>query len=441
VKDLSLPEQYRPIYKITIKNVEGGDEYEYNSWYYKKDGKTHKSLNKLTIYVDRDLNVPLDLFRIRISANSGKMLTEKNSLGLDADNIKPGAVVKIYLGYAGEKENDVKLDAPENLVLTGLVDDVSQDLKNIVITGYSNAIKIISKKPEAFKDNQCVDADSRAIAMALLGKTTATQKPMIDVDDAFCDKGMTFTRFVPNIKESIYNNIKLLAEYNGFDLYFSREGKLRFGKKNDRGPDINYGEHVLENSVSMTRPPFDEVSVVVTHGEKNADVHAWRITSEPLEGADRIGTAKAEVLQRQSAIIKDEKSAQEAAKNKLARLYVPETGSVTVLGNPKLELGQEFDLDFTDAPDGLMYMDKPKVRITRITHKFNMRSGFKTIVAWARPVQSAKTPAFMGSVKPGQKIGEGFSYGLEKDENFKEAEAPQDFKPKLGRVLGPRGQN
>jgi hypothetical protein len=434
---MPLPEQYRPIYKITIKNVESGEEYEYNSWYYKKDGKTHRSLNKLTIYVDRDLNVPLDLFRIRISSNSGKMLTEKGSLGLDADNIKLGAAVKIYLGYAGENENDVKLDAPENLVFTGLVDDVSQDLNNIVITGYSNALKIIFKKPEAFKDKQCADADSQAIVMALLGKVTSTQKPMVDVDESFCEKGMTFYRFVPNIKESIYNNIKLLAEYNGFDLYFSRKGELRFCRKNDRGPEIKYGEHILENSISMTRPPFDEVSVVVCHTAKNADSHAWRLTSEPLEGANRIGTAKAEVLQRQSAIIKDEKSAREAAKNKLARLYVPETGSVTILGNPRLELGQGFDLDFTGAPDALMYMDKQKVRITRITHKFNMRSGFKTIVGWARPQLSAKAPGFMGKVKPGQKIGESFSYGLEKDENYKEEEA-KDFKPKLGRVLGPK---
>jgi hypothetical protein len=213
----------------------------------------------------------------------------------------------------------------------------------------------------------------------------------------------------------------LLAEYNGFDLYFSKDGKLRFCKKSTESESVKYAEHILDNSIQMTRPPYDEVAVYVCHQVKDSgDLQVWRVTSGPLEGSSKIGNNKVEVLQRQSAIIKNQKQAGEAAKNKLDKLYTPESGQVTILGYPELELGGALSLEFGGSAPGakaLGYMTRTGVRVTRITHKFNMRSGFVTILGWVKP-PAAKTPSWVGSITKEQQeknmqISEKIPFGLE----------------------------
>lgn len=381
-----LPDKFRPIYKITIKNPQDSREYEFNSWYYTIDGVKLRSLNKLTIYVDRDLSVPLDMFRIRISTRSGNLRNADQGI-LKAGDIKIGAVVKIYLGYDTGSEESTKLWR-KHLVLTGLVDDVSQDFSNIVITGYSNAYKIAANNPEALKPDDWKNKDSQSIVKKLLDNMVTPDS------NSYFHKGMTFKSYIPDVKKSIYENIKQLADYNGFDLYFSKEGKLRFYRnQTGRGEDLVYAENILDNSITMTKPPYDAIVVKVTHETSQADDdNVWQVSSEPLSGASSAGKNKEEEL---SSIFKHESQAVQAAKNMMEAIDKPETGQVKTLGNPDLELGQSINIKFANslgpsAPGAkeLDYMSRKGVRVTRITHKFNMRSGFVTIVGWTGPPSS-----------------------------------------------------
>ena len=102
---MAIPDHYRPIYKLTIKNPGGAKEFEYNSWYFKDStGKKHKQNNKLAIYVDRDLGTKLDLCMISISLRGGDLMETASSLKVG--DIKVGAEVKVYLGYAGGRRGE-----------------------------------------------------------------------------------------------------------------------------------------------------------------------------------------------------------------------------------------------------------------------------------------------------------------------------------------------
>jgi hypothetical protein len=377
----------RPIYKVTIQNP-GGREYQLDSWGSSYGRERWKNINKLTIYIDRDLDKPLDMFRIRLS-------TEYGVLGIE-NRIKPGAAVKIYLGYYSERLPRVPDGLNEdNLVLTGLVDEVSQDLNKIVITGYSEAYKIVVKKPGGDELNNQEDKSSRNIIRLLLANTG-----VITDNGDFFEQGMTFKNFVPDDDKSIYDNINWLADLNGFAVYFSRKGKLRFYRNPDdnnplNGRNIEYATDILENAITTARPPYDKITVQVSHVPGHDDDKVSVLSTEPVEGSSIMGKNKVESIAMTSGIVQTKEDAQRIAKNKLNKLYRPESGQVKILGEPDIEMCDKINLKFRRArnnPPGaesLDYMKREGVRVTKITHKFNMKSGFVTVIGWVGQAQAA----------------------------------------------------
>jgi len=64
-------------------------------------------------------------------------------------DIKVGAEIRVYLGYAKDENEDAIDLTDADLAFVGIVDEVEQSFEKISITAYSNAYKIIMKKPDA----------------------------------------------------------------------------------------------------------------------------------------------------------------------------------------------------------------------------------------------------------------------------------------------------
>jgi hypothetical protein len=377
---LTIPGHYRPIYKLTIKNP-GGKEFEYNSWYFKNPmGMKKKQNNKLAIYIDRDLGTKLDLCMISISLRGGDLMETASSLKVG--DIKVGAEVKVYLGYAVEDEEKINL-AESDLAFTGIVDEVSQSFKNISITAFSMAYKIIFKKADSTKFDKPEEKKKEKSSKEII---TDLLDGLLTPDSTNFKDGLKFKGYTPNTGQCIYDNIKDLADYNGFHFYVSKSGKARFHETSSINHVFNYGKDILDYSITMSKPPYDSVEVALNYKQDGND-KSKTLTYEPIAGSKTAQNKKSAEKKIEFGLADDVNTADKVAKNILSNLYVPETGQVQVIGNSKVDLGDKLTISFAGSAPGadeLRFMERKDVIITSINHKFGKKSGFITTIGWQK---------------------------------------------------------
>jgi hypothetical protein len=356
-----------------------GKELEYNSWYYKDStGMKTKQNNKLAIYIDRDLEKKLDVCLISISLRSGDLIDTAKSPKFG--DIRIGSVIKVYLGYANVNDESTSLK-DSDIAFVGIIDEVSHSFKNISITAFSMAYKIIFKKadPKLFDKDEWKknEKSTKQIITTLLEKRLEIDK---------IDEGLKFKAYTPSGDQSIYDNIKTLADYSGLIFYISKDGKVRIHEKSSRGHSFKYGEDILENSITMSKPAYDSVEVTLTFTKDGGDEFN-AITKQPVAGSTMVGDKKSETKTISFGLADDVNTAKKISENLLRNIYVTETGEVKLLGNTKVDLGDELTISFDGSAPGakeLGYMKREKVIITRITHKYGKKSGFTTSVEWKK---------------------------------------------------------
>jgi hypothetical protein len=299
---------------------------------------------------------------------------------LKVGDIKIGAEIKVYLGYAVEDEERINLDQ-SNIAFIGIVDEVSQSFKGISITAFSMAYKIIFEKPdpEKFATDEWKNNEktSKQIITALLdGKLPMDGKNFKD--------GLKFKAYTPDGDTSIYDNIKQLADYNGFNFYISKDGKVRFHDTSSDKHTFEYGKIILENSITMSKPPYDSIEVELTYKGKD---DKKTITYEPIAGSKTANNKKKETKVINLGMAGDVSTAEKIAKNILGNIYTPETGEVKVLGYTRADLGNKLTISFPSSvpgADDLKYMERSDVIITKISHRFGKKSGFTTSIEWKK---------------------------------------------------------
>ncbi len=380
--------RYRPIYKVTITNP-GGKTYEFNSWYFKVGTTKKKQNNKLAIYIDRDLGKKLDVCLISMSLKSGDLLeTATAATNLKVGEIKVGAEIKVYLGYAAGDEENIDLKDPADLAFAGIVDEVAQSFKKISITAFSMAYKIIVKKPKASNFNGDWETQKKSSKDII---TELVKGTGLDIDSRNFSAGLSFKAYKPDEDKSIYDNIKELSDYNGFNFYISKKGEARFHDVSNVTCRVEYGKHILDYSITTVKPPFDSVEVVLNYKDANK---AATITYDPITGNTTTsgGTAQRKNGKKISfGMDADQATADKVAKNILKNIYVPETGEVKIIGNTEFDLADKLMVSFglpgpgrAAGADELSFMERNGVIITKITHKFGRKSGFITTIGWKK---------------------------------------------------------
>ncbi len=298
------------------------------------------------------------------------------------DDLPTGSVIKVYLGYADMGEENASLK-DNDIAFTGIIDEVSRSFKKISITAFSNAYKIIFKMADPKKFNgddwEKKDRTSKDIIEKLLdGK--------LEIDKI--DTGMSFKAFKANEKQSIYDHIKTLADYNGFNFFISRDGKVRVIEKSTRNYRFRYGHEILENSITKSKPAYDSVEVELIY-KKGGD--AGRIISYmPVAGSSLAKDKKTDTKTIECGWVDNEDSAKKIAENILSNNFVTETGELKVLGDTNVDLCDTLTISFDGSSPGgkelgFMQRDKKdKATISKITHKFGKKSGFTTTIGWKK---------------------------------------------------------
>jgi len=215
---------------------------------------------------------------------------------------------------------------------------------------------------------------------------------------SYAKDGLKFKSYTPDDAQTIFDNIKQLADYNGFNFYLSRAGKVRFHEAGASGTarKLEYGEDILEYKITMTRPTYDSVSVELNYkdGGDASKVPAYDILTGSQSAGGAGGKTKKNEKKITFGMASDQATADKVAKNVLRTIYVPETGEVKTLGNTTIDLGDKLDIVFgrgglstTPGAAGakdLEFMERKGMVVTRVAHRYGSKSGFVTVIGWKK---------------------------------------------------------
>jgi predicted nucleic acid-binding Zn-ribbon protein len=321
----------KPAYKVKI----GPETY---------DSTTSSEI--VSINIDCDINIPLDIFKIVFKP------------GDKAGSIKKGDLVTIELGYEGSTSK----------VFTGAIDAVEPRVGSTVASGYSVAATLTRLKIHQIYEKQTAGAIIKDLV----------QRPGLAVKDA--SDGISFPMYVVDDSKSVYDHMLELAQLCGFDLFMTNEGTVMFKKFEEKKPSpFKYGRDILKATVQQVTPSYTGVKVFEESpsSTKGEDTAHW-LSDSVLGGT--AGSGDQWFTIRHPAI-RDKDSADKVAVAKLESLLVSLKGMIMTIGNPKVGLGGTIEIK--EMPDERM---NGKFEVVRASHAFNMEQGYVSTFGWIKKV-------------------------------------------------------
>ncbi|MCD1294327.1 hypothetical protein CUJ83_04855 [Methanocella sp. CWC-04] len=310
----------------------------------------------ISIYVDLDMDVPLDRFKITLMKDS------------KSSSIKKGDPVQIELGY----------DGALNKVLTGTVNTVEPKISEVIVSGFSLMSLLTDAKINQVYENQSAGAMVKDMA----GRAGLAVKEASD--------GISFPMYSIDDSKNVYTHIHELAQLCGFDLYLTGDGKLVFKKYERKTPrPFKYGRDVLEAEANELTPPATSVKVYGESPSSFKGANTSHLKSKKVvEGiAGNGGT----VLTMEDARIRDKDTADKVAVAKLESLMTPLKGTIRSLGNTRVAPGDTIEIK--EMPDSRI---NGEFEVRSMSHIFSGAEGLITTAGWIKKVSiSPSEPALM----------------------------------------------
>lgn len=300
----------------------------------------------LSINIDCDINIPLDVFRITFKP------------GGKGNSIKRGDEASIELGYEGSTAK----------VFTGTVDSVEPRAGGAVVTGYSVASALTRLKVHQVYEKQTAGAIAKDLA----------QQAGVKAKDP--SDGISFPMYVVDDSKSAYEHMRELAMLCGFDLYMLPDGQVSFKKyAPKKARPFKYGRDVLHSVVQELSAQVTSVKVFEESPSsfKGADTAHW--LSKKVMGGTSGGGDQAYIIRHPA--IRDKDTADKVAAAKLESLLVSLKGSIKTLGNPKVGLGDTIELK--EMPDERM---NGEFEVIKASHAFNVEQGYISTFGWIKKV-------------------------------------------------------
>jgi len=303
----------------------------------------------LSINIDCDINIPLDIFRI-VFMPGGK-----------GGSVKKGDEVAIELGSEGSTAK----------VFTGTVDAVEPRAAGIVVTGYSAASALTRLKVHQVYEKQAAGAIVEDLA----------QQAGVKAKDP--EEGISFPMYVVDDSKSAYEHMRELASLCGFDLFMLPDGQVSFRKYAPKKARVfKHGRDILMAVVQELSPQVTSVKVFEESpsSSKGADTAHW--LSKNVMGGASGGGDNAYIIRHPA--IRDKDTADKVAAAKLESLLVSLKGSFRAIGNPKVGLGDTVELK--EMPDERM---NGEFEVVKASHAFTVEQGYVTTVGWIKKVTVA----------------------------------------------------
>jgi len=299
----------------------------------------------LALETSADLDVPVNSCSIVVS-------------GLAQVSVQPGDSVKVQLGYESSLET----------VFTGAVASVERDLQSITVEALSSFAPLTTSRFNAVYAQQ----SAGEIAGDLMGK--------LGVSKSTVDTGEKFAFYAVSDGQTVWQVLRDLALSCGFDFYANTEDKAMFTSYSPLLPHtLQYGADILEYEHSVADPPWDGVEV---YGESPAgqgqgeDASSW-LTKKPVKGS--AGKSSGNVLRVANPAARSQSVARVLASNLYSASNVKATGSVSVIGAPKVKLGDAIQI--AKMPES---SDNGTFKVTGVSHRLSERQGFITCIDWEK---------------------------------------------------------
>jgi phage protein D len=313
------------------------------------------------LVVDRSVDVPLDLARLRVADGAG---------------IAVGDPVTVALG----------LDASPSGVFTGTVAEACPSVDGTTFVAVGSFQALLDLHVAVSYADRTVGGIARDLAtQASLAVGTVEDGPLLP-------------RFAVDARRNALEQLRDLAGRFGLDLYADRRGRLLLQPlpEPSGGPGVpavtvaaratlGYGREVLDAGSRHHRSAWESVSVggQSPSSSRGASTTAWLTTDDDVARGDAgSGSRRLHVT---DPLARTKALARAAAEGRLRRATV-ETRILTarVPGRPDLDLGD--DVQAEAMPAGLP-AGRGQVRWLR--HRLDGRTGFTTTVGVAVPPAAA----------------------------------------------------
>jgi phage protein D len=306
------------------------------------DDPTRSTL--LALEVSLDLDTPADQAILTLAPVGGV----QPALGND---------VILKLGYSGSSLETV---------FTGTVADVQPGITANRILALSPAGLLLGLRTE----KTYLNATAADIVRDLCDQAG------VDIDSA--EDGSRYAAYVCHGGRNAASHLRLLAQQNGFESYFTPQGKLVFRKftGNITVHVLEYGKHLVD--LQLTANPVFSGQVQV-FGESPLDAQgdqafAW-LTKSFNAG---VGGSGGPIRAVSEAALRTQNAARAAAQAAVKRYQQQDlTGRARVLGKPQIHLGQA--VRFANAPDERM---NATFQVRSIRHHFSKKTGFTTTLTF-----------------------------------------------------------
>jgi hypothetical protein len=333
----------------------------------------------------RVLNVPGDYCRVTVYAPAagaaagleqlaGAAVSAAGGGAGSALGLGPGAsTVAVQLrGQAVAAADAVRVELTSgnisDTVITAEVRAVESTLGVVTLLGRTVIERLAATRLNVVYENQSMDQIVRDLA------------GQAGVQVGALDPGRRYPYLVVHESRNVFRTLRELALREGMDVAADRSNALTITKSAATTADhvFRYAAEVLDVRLDAGDPTADRVLV---HGDSPAstmgnDTWHWLVRDlSPFRGESGSGV-RARGLQDGAVRTKD--AAATAAAERLGAIRDgATTGTVTVLGNPAVDLGQAIEIQ--DAP-------RPELnrlfKVASVRHVFSKHEGFVTVIGF-----------------------------------------------------------
>lgn len=299
----------------------------------------------LALEVSAGLRVPVNACRLTLH-------------GLTGAAPAAGDPVAVKLGYD---------DALET-VFTGTVTSVAHGLRTVEVEAMSAFAALASARLNLLYEQETAGG----IAGDVLGKLAVTEGTV--------ETGLKFASFALDDRRTVWAQLHDLARRCGFEFFADEKDQAQFRAYGPQATHpLAFGVDVLDFAHDA-RPA--EVVGVEVHGASPAgqgqgdDASSW-LTKKEVKGS--AGETTGRVLRLVDPAARTQNLAGDVAKGVLAAYRRTAEGRVTVLGAPKVRLGDAVKLEKLPVA-----AQNGEARVTAVTHRLGTRTGFTTRIDWER---------------------------------------------------------
>jgi hypothetical protein len=253
-------------------------------------------------------------------------------------------------------------------VMTAEVQSVESSFDVITLVGRSGMQRLAATRVNQVYENQSLSQ----IVQDLAGQA--------GVQTGTLDTGSRYPYLVVHESKSMLRTIRELALREAMDVFFDTQNRLTVTAFTKAVADhaFRYGAEILDLRLDAGEPSADHIRV---HGESPAstqgtDTWHWLVKDLSSFRGESGQGVRARGLQDGAARTKD--LAKSAADARLAAIRDGATvGRVTVLGNPKVKLGEAVEIRDAPRPElnGLF-------KVVSVRHLFTKHAGYVTVVGF-----------------------------------------------------------